>query len=94
MDASSAPSGLKAIAMVDRGGGVSAQYVASQRRRKSPSAQPRSAALGSAAAPGPPARPHTRRPCGAASRARSISAALQPSRLFRHLSDAGTPRKV
>lgn len=74
--------------MVDRGGGVSAQYVASQRRRKSPSAQPRSAALGSATAPGPPARPHTRRPCGAASRARSISAALQPSGLHRRASDA------
>ena len=52
MEASTEPSGLKAAAMVDRGGGVSSQYVAAQRRRKShstklPSRCPGSASTGS-----------------------------------------------
>lgn len=85
VDASSAPSGLNAIAMVDRGGGVRLQYAAWHCRRKSPSAQPRSAARGSAAAGKAPAPlAHTRRPRGAASRTRSSSSAL-PLSVLRQL---------
>ncbi len=39
VEATSLPSGLKAAAMVDRGGGVNWQYVAEQRFKESPSAQ-------------------------------------------------------
>ncbi len=42
------PSGLNAAAMVERGGGVSSQYVAAQRRRKSHSAKLPSRCRGSA----------------------------------------------
>lgn len=48
MEASSSPSGLKAAAIVERGGGLSSQYVAAQRRRKSHSAKLPSRCPGSA----------------------------------------------